>query len=253
MRNCIILGSGRSGTSMVAGCLAAAGYFMGDNLYPPRGSNPKGFFEGPQINSINEALLAQVVPADQHLRYGQRWLVELPTDCQFSITPEIDQAIVHMVGRKPYCFKDPRFSYTLPLWANYVRNAIYICVFREPGITAESIVKECAEASYLSNVCMTYPRALNIWTAIYRSVLSFQKLSGELLFLHYSQVVNGEGLDKIAQRLEAPIDRTFPDAALRRSQSISPVPSETLSLYGELCRLSGYSGYENQNQTRLWQ
>jgi len=44
MKNCIILGSGRSGTSMVAGTLAKSGYFMGDNLYPARESNPKGFF-----------------------------------------------------------------------------------------------------------------------------------------------------------------------------------------------------------------
>jgi hypothetical protein len=54
MRDCIVLGSGRSGTSMVAGALAKAGYFMGDRLYPARDANPLGFFEAPEINSINE-------------------------------------------------------------------------------------------------------------------------------------------------------------------------------------------------------
>ncbi|NIM13858.1 MAG: sulfotransferase family protein, partial [Candidatus Aminicenantes bacterium] len=54
MKNCLILGSGRSGTSMIAGILHKAGYFMGDNLYPPRSANPKGFFENWEINEINE-------------------------------------------------------------------------------------------------------------------------------------------------------------------------------------------------------
>jgi Uncharacterized protein conserved in bacteria len=62
MRNCLILGSGRSGTSMVAGTLASAGYFIGDNLYPRLASNPKGFFEDPEINAINEDLLARILP-----------------------------------------------------------------------------------------------------------------------------------------------------------------------------------------------
>ena len=50
VKNCLILGSGRSGTSMIAGILHKAGYFMGDNLYPPRSANPKGFFENWEIN-----------------------------------------------------------------------------------------------------------------------------------------------------------------------------------------------------------
>jgi hypothetical protein len=47
MKTCIILGSGQSGTSMVAGTLAGAGYFMGERLYRPRESNPRGFLESP--------------------------------------------------------------------------------------------------------------------------------------------------------------------------------------------------------------
>src|SRR5215203_1348762 len=87
-RNCIVLGSGRSGTSMVAGAIAAAGHFMGDDLHPARDANPKGFFEGPTVKDINEDLLAQVVsgplrwPASLLTRGrtspGSRWLARLP-------------------------------------------------------------------------------------------------------------------------------------------------------------------------------
>ena len=47
-RNCLILGSGRSGTSMAAGILARAGYFMGAELWPADIGNPKGYFEDPR-------------------------------------------------------------------------------------------------------------------------------------------------------------------------------------------------------------
>src|ERR1043165_10164717 len=90
MKNCLILGSGRSGTSMAAGSLAKAGYFMGENLIAARKSNPKGFFEDVEVNMINEELLGYVVPARKHLLgieffpsrpvEGQRWLSCVPVE-----------------------------------------------------------------------------------------------------------------------------------------------------------------------------
>ena len=44
---------------MAAGVLAHAGYFMGERFYPPDAGNPRGYFEDPQINGINEDLLAE--------------------------------------------------------------------------------------------------------------------------------------------------------------------------------------------------
>src|ERR1700677_4686273 len=61
-RNCLILGSGRSGTSMAAGILARAGYFMGDELWPTDVGNPKGQFEDREVNQINDELIASVSP-----------------------------------------------------------------------------------------------------------------------------------------------------------------------------------------------
>ena len=61
-RNCLILGSGRSGTSMAAGILARAGYFMGEELWPADIGNPKGYFEDREVNKINDELIAPVAP-----------------------------------------------------------------------------------------------------------------------------------------------------------------------------------------------
>lgn len=240
MRNCIILGSGRSGTSMLAGSLAAAGYFMGDDLYPGHTSNPKGFFEGPQINRLNEALLGPVVPAEQGLGQWQLWLAQLGSCPGIEVTPEIASGIAEMVQREPFCFKDPRFSYTATAWLPFLRNTAWICVFREPGLTAASIVRECSEMPYLSGVRMDLSRALDIWSAIYRAVLSLRSVLFEIIFVHYSQVIDGSGLTRISRLLDAPVDGTFADSRLSRARSILPVPPQTMPLYRELCELAGF-------------
>ena len=55
-----ILGMHRSGTSAVAGFLAKAGFFAGeeDDLLPAAEDNPKGFFERADVNALNDDLLA---------------------------------------------------------------------------------------------------------------------------------------------------------------------------------------------------
>ena len=53
IRDGLILGSGRSGTSMLAGTLSAAGYYIGDCLIEANEANPKGFFEDYEVNAIN--------------------------------------------------------------------------------------------------------------------------------------------------------------------------------------------------------
>src|SRR4051812_26970362 len=86
--NIFVLGSGRSGTSLLAGLFRRHGLFMGDQPYKARDSNPHGFFEDRSVNDINEALLATHVPIsflDKEIIYGkdspthgQRWLTRLP-------------------------------------------------------------------------------------------------------------------------------------------------------------------------------
>ena len=124
MNNCLVLGSGRSGTSMMGGILNDAGYFMGDDLYPGRDSNPKGFFENAEINEINEKILehydSKVAKLKRFLfkkstieapSYGQRWLssISIKTKVNF-INSELSERIENAVKQQPFGYKDPRFS-----------------------------------------------------------------------------------------------------------------------------------------------
>ena len=86
-RNGLILGSGRSGTSMLAGTLRGAGYYMGAHLLPADEANPRGYFEDDEINAINEALLAAVTPAYSEPAYGWRWLAAVPVGAEVPCPP----------------------------------------------------------------------------------------------------------------------------------------------------------------------
>lgn len=260
MRNCLILGSGRSGTSMVAGTLAAAGYYMGETMMPPTDANPKGYFESREVEDINEGLIRSMLtpvwwerrlrlikPPPQQPNFADgphwgrsRWLASIPPWRRPQPKPRFIEGIQEMVAHQPYCFKDPRFAYTLYSWRPYLKDTVFICVFRDPAVTATSILKEVERAEYLAGVTLSFEQALLMWTYVYQHILKHHSREGQWLFLHYEQVLTPAGLDQIAALTEADIDRAFPETGLRRTQSDHTVPAETTKVYQQLCALADY-------------
>ncbi|WP_129677450.1 sulfotransferase [Candidatus Chloroploca sp. Khr17] len=257
MRNCLILGSGRSGTSMVAGTLAQSGYFMGGHLYAPRHANPKGFFEDHEINTINEAILKPLTPwVPPRFRPGVlhrllcrtifsrrftndgRWLAKIPVGASVTSSSTIDARIQALTARAPYCFKDPRFCYTLPVWHPWLSNTRFVCVFRDPTISAQSMLQESQDVSKLARLKLTYADCLEVWRLMYTHVLDIHSHQGEWLFLHYDQVLDGSGLDRLAAFLEVTPDRSFPERALRRTQPAEEMPDDVRMVYERLCQRS---------------
>ena len=250
MRDCLVLGSGRSGTSMVAGAIGGAGYFQGDLLMPPTPGNPKGYFESFEIEDLNERLLAPMVKVQprfplgglfpSRLRRAQRWLAEVEPGVQFAPPPRLLRRIEALTARRPFCFKDPRFCYTLPAWRPFLGDAVCVVVFRHPAVTAASIAQECRTERYLSNVHMDHDRAVRIWECMYRHIVQEHRHHGDWLFVHFDQVLAGDGLRAIAERTGAAIDVGFPDPALRRSVVQQAPSASAMALYDTLCDLAGH-------------
>jgi hypothetical protein len=269
MHNVIILGSGRSGTSMVAGTLAHAGYFMGENLHPARNANPKGFFEDVDVNAINEAILAEIVPGPpsypgptwlrRWLRrifhpgqpgHGQRWLARIPPGNHIPAPPGIEARIRRLTERQPFCFKDPRFCYTLPIWRPWLAETRFICVFRHPAASAASMLTETQHAPKLAGLKMNYANCLQVWYLMYRHVLDLHRQTGEWLFIHYEQALTAPGLERIATFLEADVDGGFPDPGLQRSRANqAPLPPEIAATYQELTLLAQNSLQDERQET----
>jgi hypothetical protein len=252
MRNCLILGSPRGGTSLLAGTLFRAGYFMGNYIWPADEYNPKGQFEDVQVNGINEELLESVVPKvpkrpirwfhrRHDFRYGQRWLAVVPPGVEIKPQPGLEPDIRALVARQPYCFKDPRFSYTLPAWRPFIGDAVLLCIFREPARTANSIVNCLERNPALSNLTMNFDAALDVWTTMYERIVTQHKHQGDWLFIHYEQIMNGSAAARIRSALGVEPDLNFPDDELRRSRPDGALPSRTHAVYDELCDLAGFA------------
>jgi hypothetical protein len=262
MRNIIVMGSGRSGTSMVAGTLSQAGYFMGENFQLTREANPKGFFEDIEVNEINEDILGEVIPKRLYIQglkrlripkivlfrnrplKWQRWLACIPVKTRIPASVEIEKRIQIITKNEPLCLKDPRFSYTLPVWKPYLKDTAYICVFRDPASTALSILKECSSVPHLcdefNGIKLSWQQVLKMWTLMYEHILEKHCREGEWLFLHYNQATTEEGLNKLENFTGASVDRSFPNPEIRRSFSEKPVSKKAEKIYRKLCELANY-------------
>jgi hypothetical protein len=244
MRDCVIVGCGRSGTSLAAGILADAGYDPGSDLLPPDEGGPKGFFESREVNRINEQLLAasdgRFTCGDGYaraLRDGERWLAVLPPDVEIDeAPPSLRMEMRSALPSSPYCCKDPRFGYTLPCWRPLFGDAIFVCVFRDPAATARSI---SSQVRY-GDLTLAFDTAFEIWKAIYSRVLERYRSDGTWIFVHYKQLFDGTGLERLASALGAALDARMADPALYRSRPDTPVPREGQRLYDELCAEARY-------------
>jgi len=247
LRNCIILGSGRSGTSMAAGILGAAGYFMGDHVYPPNPTNPKGMFEDRDINALNEDILSIALPEGgehpdvDHPRRWQRWLARIPLDADLSATGVIEEGISRLVIREPFCFKDPRFSYSLPVWRPFLKDAVYVCVFRDPASTVESMLRQARKVRHLEGFQISAADAFAVWTMMYRHILERHSRSGAWLFLDYESLLCSDGLQRLRGFTGACVDATFPERHLRHAygHEITGIPEEALDIHRRLCERAG--------------
>lgn len=234
---------------------------MGQQVYAPRQSNPKGFFEDAEVNRLNEDILARLLPScevnrpkesifarlmpwrpDLHLsEYGwdipnldHRWLARIPITARAAATSNEIERIRELTRQKPFCFKDPRFCYTIDLWRGFGNTPKFICVFRNPAAFVASVFTECLHASYLHPLAISVEQVLDVWVCMYRHVLERHSATGEWIFVQYEELLAGKDLDRIATFTGVEIDRDFPDPSLKRSQVTFDVPPRVRRVFDEL-------------------
>jgi hypothetical protein len=252
MKNCIITGSGRSGTSLMAGILYHSGYYLGDNLYKPRHSNPTGFFENALINGINEKMMAQM-PFKKKWALkswnespfspikGQWWLSLTNNDPASDVNIEKEK-ISGLITHAPFAFKDPRFAYTLPYWEPLLpKDTLVFVLFRDPQTTVNSILKECASIEYLENFHITRKLSFRIWNNVYSHILSIEKNSNlDFKYIFYEDLINKTAIPYIEKILDYKLKSDIIDPALYRSKSIKKSPHSSEKIFRTLMRKVKY-------------
>lgn len=232
---------------MLTGTLRNAGYYMGGRLYRPREANPKGFFEAPAINWINERLLKPHALSRSRYLFtralrasfpSERWLATIPVGTAIRPSLALARRIRHQVRTVPFAFKDPRFCYTLPAWRPWLpADTVFVCVFREPGRTVASMLQECRHQ--YPDLRLSEHEAFAVWTAMYEHVLAHHRHAGSWLFVHYDQVLAGSALPALEAHLDVAVDHTFPDARLKRAPLIE-APAAATEVYDRLCEYAGH-------------
>jgi hypothetical protein len=140
----IVLGMHRSGTSVLAGALAALGLQLPKRIMRADSHNPKGYFEPEHIVAIHDRLLPLL---------GTNWhgINEIPAS-RFE-TSEIHQFVGELAeaiatdyqSADPILMKDPRLCRLLPLWrlvlAKCNSEAAFVLPIRNPLEVAASLKK----------------------------------------------------------------------------------------------------------------
>jgi Sulfotransferase family len=215
-------------------------------LVKPRISNPLGFFEDAEINGINEDILRPLLPRrtiHDGLPYGmdapgrgQLWLARLPMDIEVEAGEHERARIRAQVVRSPFCFKDPRFCYTIENWRREAPHARAICVFRDPGEVVASMFTEVQSATYLHDFALSVSQAFQLWRLMYQRVLKRHCQHGRWLFLYYDDLFEPCVLERIEAFADTAVDRSFPSRSLKRSRSEFAIDGATQEVFEELMR-----------------
>jgi hypothetical protein len=143
----VVLGMGRSGSSLCTSVLRALGVFLGDKLVPGDQYNEPGYFEDYQIWHVHERVLATLNRSWDTLSTirplpPQWWQSKLVERLQAELT-EIVRTRIASAGGKIWGFKDPRTAHLMPLWGRVFQDLdispVFVLCVRHPGAVAQSL------------------------------------------------------------------------------------------------------------------
>jgi hypothetical protein len=139
----IVLGSHRSGTSLVTRLINMMGaYFaIGDTALGANIENPKGFWERWDVIAANDELLKH---------YGCEWdklqhwtfVDAVPKKEALALKPideKIKKIILELDANRPWVIKDPRMCLTFPYWKQHLEVPVIVAVYRNPLEIARSL------------------------------------------------------------------------------------------------------------------
>ncbi|MFO7551201.1 MAG: glycosyltransferase [Haliea sp.] len=133
MRNVVVLGMHRSGTSMVAHQLHAFGLEAGSEaeLLAPREDNPAGFWERRDVVALNDEILGAA---------GGSWF--MPPAREQLAPADYRERVAGILATLPkagWLLKDPRLLLTWPAWQPQLQGALRVLVYRGPCAVAVSL------------------------------------------------------------------------------------------------------------------
>ncbi|WP_171127037.1 MULTISPECIES: hypothetical protein [unclassified Ruegeria] len=239
-RAVVILGSGRSGTSLCAKILRELGVEMEKTLERPNEMNPEGYFEDRRLVEINKRILDKLGAS---LEFGPLGEIHRET-----ISTELQDLRDHLADcssayPKLWGFKDPRVSLLLPVYRSAFQNVgivpRYVFCARNAGSTVESLHQATGRS-----------REICEWTYFVRSYMALRDSAANCYVLHYEKLLKApvEQIEKLwsyvgddatpcplsPEARERLVERKYNRSELRAQPVSNPLAGRIASLINEL-------------------
>jgi glycosyltransferase involved in cell wall biosynthesis len=155
----LVLGTHRSGTSVITRMLECLGARPSARLHPPLPNNPKGFFEDVDVQRFNEYELLPAVGSRWHHLAPVDWSVLDPSLQSRLGARAADILLANFAPDAPLSvLKDPRMCTLLPFWLAVLDRAgfdtRFVCAVRDPLSVARSL--EARDGLSLAHGAMLY-------------------------------------------------------------------------------------------------
>jgi len=138
MKNVIILGPGRTGSSFLAGLIAHNRYYVNLEKIQTRRFYPDGAYENPELVELNKKLFHLVGYEFDCVRTlcgpDIQQLEQLIKRAKYEDIMLFNNFITKCHKRGPWLWKDPRLCYTIYFWKNLLdlNDIKFILITREP-------------------------------------------------------------------------------------------------------------------------
>lgn len=198
----LIVGSGRSGTSMLTEILSKAGCYLGEELIEANQFNERGYFENRRFVKFHRDVLARLnraeVPGSATPPSSDWEKVQMP------FLAALESLLKDFVGETSseiLAIKDPRASSLLPLWIAATGNLGYrlsiVLAYRDPMATIDSVV-ESSQCSRLMGESLFIERTCAIFDA-----------GRPVVFFDYDQCLRAP--HKVIRKLLGALDLPYSD------------------------------------------
>lgn len=172
----IVLGAGRSGTSLLMQVLVGLGLQTSSNLVPANASNPEGFFEDAAIIEIQESLY-DCLNTPRYFPLSASWL---DTECAKAAKKKLIQVLATCLEKHEGIFgvKDPRIATFLPLWTlvfhplRVVPN--FILAVRNPSSVIASFIRHYNNPAHIAEL---------IW--LLRTIEALENTAADCFVVHF--------------------------------------------------------------------
>jgi hypothetical protein len=172
----VILGSGRSGTSLLMQVLASMGMSISENLITANFSNPEGPLEDSDILQVHREIFRKL-GVHTYFPLPEGWMnANITQNAKSKLSKIVRQRLDS--AQKIWGFKDPSINTLLPLWFrlfNPLRiTPIFILTVRNPHTTVASFFRQYNEPNYLAELA---------WLT--RTVYALHHTAADCFIVHY--------------------------------------------------------------------